>query len=163
MVPYMLRPLFHEYQGKFGNFFTWTGLVSVGMLCCPDSAHAIQTHGEPEGIVVHQLAHMVFLLAMVGMVLRIRYSSLNLRRSWRFFSAGAITLGVWNLWAFSGHQLEMLVSRSSIRVTHGQTPTLLLDSWVTFFYYIYKMDHCILVPAMVLFYLGMRQLIREDR
>jgi hypothetical protein len=159
----MWRPFVHEFQGKFGIFFTWIGLVSVGILCWPDPSHAIQTHAEPEGIVVHQLAHVVFLLALVGMVLRILFSELRTRRSWRYFSRGAMVLACWNLWAFSGHQLEMLVSRSNLRVALGQPPTLLLDSWVTLLYYVYKMDHCILVPAMILFYLGMRHLISEDR
>jgi len=105
--------------------------LSLLLLCWPHPAQAIQTHGPPEGIVVHQLAHAVFLLALVAMVLRIYFSQLALRRSWRFISRAAIILAVWNLWAFTGHQLEMAVPVANLTAGPDREPLLVMDSWIT--------------------------------
>jgi hypothetical protein len=131
------------------------------ILFCPSLSYALQTHGPPEGIVVHQIGHIAFILSLTGMFLRIRFSLLKEKRFWRLMSWGAIMLAFWNLWAFTGHELELYLPKGNIMVAPDLEPKLKVDFWLPLFYYIYKMDHLISVPAMIFFYKAMKELLRE--
>lgn len=110
-----------------------------------------------EGLIIHQLAHIVFAVSMGGMALRILRSPLSKDRSWRRFSIGAILLVVWNLWAFIGHQLELAVSARHFHIDQPDlAPTIEIHTPIDLLYYVYKMDHLICVPAMVFFFLGLK-------
>ena len=54
--------------------FVLAGLaLSLGM---PTLALATQTHGEPEGLVVHQITHLVFIFSMGTLVFWLRQRKL---------------------------------------------------------------------------------------
>ena len=147
--------------------FRWRQLTGWGWLvplclAVPTPAFALQAHAY-EGIYVHQVAHLFFLLAMVFFALHIQQSWLSVRRAWQLMAAGAWLLALWNLWAFCGHIIEGLVPESSIvSASEAMVPDLALVSWWEVAYFIVKMDHLLAVPAIFCFYFGLRGILQGD-
>ena len=72
---------------------------------------------------------------------------------------GALLLGAWSLWALAGHVLEVLFVGG--RAPLHEIGTQLGGVWeakgpVDLVYYVLKMDHLLLVPSLVFFYLASR-------
>jgi hypothetical protein len=135
-------------------------LLLLLLLSWPRAAWALQTHGY-KGLYVHQIAHILFLVAMIAFAYRLRISRLTAQRSWRWLSHGALLLGLWNAWAFIGHFIALAVPESSILTLEGEiVPSLRIASWRETAYYVFKMDHLLSVPAVVFFYLGLREMHR---
>lgn len=135
----------------------WLVLLSLAM---PDPAFALQTHAY-EGLYLHQLAHLFFLAAMIFFALGIQQSRLVRHRSWRLMAAGGWLLALWNIWAFGGHFVEVLVPEESLLSAPGHmVPRLAFVSWREILYYLVEMDHLLAVPAIFCFYFGMRGLYR---
>ena len=125
----------------------------------PNPAHATQTHAAPEGLYVHQVGHVLFAIAMFGFAFRIRQSRLSKETSWRLMSTGAVLFGLWNGWAFFGHILESLIPLTHFsRGSAGLKSILEVYSSIDVFYYLFKMDHFICVPALIFIYLALRKM-----
>ncbi len=132
-------------------------------LVAPSPVFALQTHGG-EGPYLHQMAHLLFLAAMVLFAWRIQQSRLIVHRPWRLMAAGAWLLALWNLWAFVGHFIEDAMPATSLLQEPGQAvPWLALVSWREVAYFVVKMDHLLAVPAIFCFYFGMRGIYRSIR
>ena len=135
------------------------GLAMLFIATMPSPAQALQTHGAPEGLYVHQIGHVLFAIAMLGFALRIRQSRLREEKSWRMMSVGALLFALWNGWALTGHFLTLHVSpQDFIRDSHGMKSALLLQEPMNGLYYILKMDHLICLPALILIYLALRRM-----
>jgi len=147
----------------FRGFPRWRRMLLATaplVLLAPPPAHALQTHAY-EGLYLHQIAHLFFLAAMLFFVVRIRRGRLGLMRPWQLMAAGAGLLALWNIWAFGGHFVELLVPENSLPREPGQVvPRLALVSWREVAYFIVKMDHLLAVPAIFCFYFGMRGIHR---
>lgn len=125
-------------------------------------ALAIQSHGAPEGLYVHQIGHLLYGLAMLGFAYRIRISKLAATRSWRHMALGAILLACWNGWAMIGHSVSKFISSDSFILNEqGARIALVMDTLEAWFYYIFKMDHLICVPALFFIYLALRKMNRR--
>jgi hypothetical protein len=124
-------------------------------------ALAIQTHGYP-GLHVHQIAHILFLAAMISFALRLRASGLTAQPAWRWMALGAWLFGAWNVWTFVGHFITLSIPSRNLMVLEGDlAPSLRLETWKEVAYYFLRMDHLISVPAIFFFYLGIRA-VRES-
>jgi len=133
----------------------------IGLLA-PPSALAIQTHGPLEGLVVHQIGHFLYGLAMLGFSLRIRRSHLSRRPSWRLMAAGSLLLALWNGWAFVAHILNRTVPADHFLVSPAGVRTgLEISTPVDALFYLFKMDHLLSVPALVLIYLALSAMNRD--
>ncbi|MDD2604787.1 MAG: hypothetical protein PHF66_08260, partial [Desulfobacteraceae bacterium] len=84
----------------------FSALLCLALLIVADPALATQTHGEPEGLVVHQIAHLFFLLSMGTLAYWIQARGLSRQRAWRLIRYAAIMLMVWNTDAFLAHLLD---------------------------------------------------------
>ena len=139
-------------------FSTW---LFIGLLLQPDSALAFQSHGAPEGLYVHQMAHINFILALGYLYWDIRRSSLD-GKGWRYLQAFCIVMLCWNILAFVGHAVAVYLHPDSVTAVGGylrgriQGPIDLQK--LTF--YIAKFDHLLAVPALFFLYIGMRSLYR---
>lgn len=134
--------------------------AAILVLLSAPAAHALQTHAY-EGLYLHQLAHLFFLAAMIFFALRIQQSRLAVRRPWRLMAAGAWLLALWNIWAFGGHFVEVLVPEEALLRESGRlVPRIALVSWYELVYFIVKMDNLLAVPAVFCFYFGMRGIHR---
>ncbi len=128
----------------------------------PSSAWAIQAHAGPEGLYVHQGAHIFLAFSMLGFALNIQRSRLTRQKAWRFFASGSVLFILWNIWAFIGHLSPFALPPSSFIMEAGhRAPSLLVASWREVLYYFLKMDHLVGLPALLFFYFGLKLLLAE--
>jgi hypothetical protein len=134
-------------------------LLILLAVAVPGPAYAIQTHGAPEGLYVHQIGHILFAVAMFGFACRIRHSRLSTRRAWQLMSVGAVLFGLWNGWAFTGHILDCLVPQADFsRGSAGLLSILNIHSSLDVLYYLFKMDHLLCIPALIYIFLALRKM-----
>jgi hypothetical protein len=132
------------------------------LLCFPGEALALQVHGEPEGLYVHQMAHLHFIFALGYLFLDIRRTGFS-GKGWLFlqFFCGAMVL--WNLVAFIGHQTEVLITADQFANSEDYLRMRLLGplSLHKIIYYLTKMDHLVIVPGLLLLFLAMRSFYKS--
>ncbi len=134
-------------------------LLLTVFLIFPAQAQALQFHTAPEGIYVHQLAHIFFIASLCYLFWDIRRSSFP-GKGWRFLQLFCVFMFLWNLVAFTGHWIGDFIEPEDIvcvsgylstRMTSPLTPTKLI-------YYFTKLDHIFSVPAMICLYFCLRSL-----
>lgn len=143
--------------------FLRIGLVTA-LLCRPAAAWALQAHGGVEGVYVHQMAHLFFVISMVLLIYWLRKRRLVSIRGWRYIQYAAFFFIFWNGDAFVGHWLEELsglIEYQRIGLMRISLNTAPGYEWLGRLYYLVKLDHLLCVPAMAFLFLGLRWLLRE--
>lgn len=153
-------------------------LRSLGMIALligallPVPAHATQTHGGAEGLVVHQFAHLFFIFSMGLLIYWLRKRRLVSHKGWRYIQYAALFFIFWNLDAFFSHWLLEQSNILTVETTQGRQFRISTASglqWLGTIYYLTKLDHLLCVPAMLFLLLGLRRLyhassqISDDR
>ena len=141
----------------------FSAIFFLALFFAAEPALATQTHGEPEGLVVHQIAHLFFLLSMGTLAYWIQAHGLSRQRAWRLIRYAAIMLMVWNTDAFLAHLLDeqtRLVAVHHVDSLHLSIVPRPGFEFLVPFYYLVKLDHLFCVPALVLLYLGLRALLK---
>lgn len=142
-------------------------LIALAVLAgwlCPEAALAVQEHGAPEGIYLHQGAHLFFVASMGLLIYWLRQRRLVREPGWRYIQYAALLFIIWNLDAFAAHFLDeqsdildmLPAGFGKLRIEIGDYPAAL--AWV---YYFAKLDHLLCVPAMLFLYAGLRRLVRD--
>lgn len=127
----------------------------------PGTALALQPHGHPEGLYAHQMAHVLFALAMLFLLYHLKKERLL---GLRWFTWAGILFILWNLNAFIGHTAEVYVDhRDFLGAPAHLSRRLLMSGPAVWIYYVTKLDHLILVPAFILLYFGLQALARAPR
>jgi hypothetical protein len=127
---------------------------------------ATQTHGEPEGLVVHQLTHLFFIFSMGLLIYWLRKRNLVKLKAWRYIQYSAMLFILWNIDTFSVHLLDEQVNLIRIQRLddwHLQIDTAAGYRHLAFIYYIAKLDHLLCVPALLCLYLGLKRLYHETQ
>lgn len=141
-----------------------SALVWIFVPLFPDSTLATQTHGEPEGLIAHQMAHLFFIISMGIFEYSLRQRNLIKRSGWRYLQFAAILFILWNITAMSAHFLDEQVSILQIKAVdawHLQITTPEGETSLAMLYYFAKLDHLFCLPAMVFLYLGLKKLLQE--
>lgn len=143
-------------------------LLCLGMviLFCAQasSALATQTHGQPEGLVVHQLAHLFFIISMGILEFWLRKRNLVQDKGWRFIHLSAVFFLLWNLDAMLVHFLEEqvhLLQTGGLSLWKQTITTPEGFAGLGVLYYLAKFDHLLCVPAMFFLFYGLRTLNRQ--
>jgi hypothetical protein len=127
----------------------------------PRTALALQPHGHPEGLYVHQMAHVLFVFAMLFLLYHLKKERLP---GLRWFTGAGILFVLWNLNALVGHTAEVYVEpRDFLGGPADLSRRLLMSGPAAWTYYATKWDHLILVPAFILLYFGLQALARTPR
>jgi hypothetical protein len=128
----------------------------------PVSSWGFQSHGAPEGLVVHQLAHLFFVVGLSTLVYWLQKNKLVRERGWRFIQIACILLILWNMDTIFGHWVEERVPSDALIGEPDLFQRLSLDvsPW-SIYYYFLKMDHLISVPGIIFLFLGIRKLYRR--
>ena len=119
------------------------------------TAWAVQTHGGTEGLVAHQIGHVLFVLGMTYLLVRIRSMKLP-GAGWLEFKTFLWLILFWNVMTFTGHWLDEYVSGEQF-VRSGGGVTFHLESFADLVYYLSRFDHLALVPAFVFLLLALRK------
>ncbi len=132
-------------------FFAW-----------PDKAWALQTHGAPEGLYVHQMAHILFIMALSYLLWDIRRSSFT-SKGWRYLQVFCVLMIIWNIMAFVGHATGVSIREENVSTALGYFHARLLGpiSGREIVYYIAKFDHVIAVPALFFLFAGLKALYKS--
>ncbi|MGD9007497.1 MAG: hypothetical protein PVG41_06230 [Desulfobacteraceae bacterium] len=141
------------------------GFVFVMLLVGATPVWSTQTHGEPEGLVVHQLTHLFFIFSMGLLIYWLRRRNLVKLKAWRYIQYSAMLFILWNIDTFGVHLLDEQVDL--IRIQRLDDWYLQIDTAANyrhlgFIYYIAKLDHLLCVPALLCLYLGLKRLYHEN-
>lgn len=136
--------------------------IASFLLFCSEPAWALQSHGAPEGIYVHQMAHLLFVTALAYLYLHTRKTPVIESRGWRYLQIFCGFLIAWNLLAFTGHEMFQLL-RPEDFIAKGSWQEQLAGpvSLVKILYYITKMDHFLIVPALIALAISLRTFYHE--
>ena len=87
------------------RYFT-TAALTLGLLCLATPALATQTHGQPEGLYVHQIAHLFFIISMGILEFWLRQRNLVREPGWKYIQLAAVLFILWNVNAMAVHFLD---------------------------------------------------------
>jgi len=126
-------------------------------LMTPGEALALQVHGEPEGLYVHQMAHLHYVFALGYFFWDIRRTSFT-GRGWYYLQVFCILMICWNMIAFVGHLSGHFLDPQALEQTACYLQTRLLSPFTfnNYLYFLTKLDHLIYVPALLFLFLGLR-------
>ena len=133
------------------------GILSY-LLCDAHPALAIQTHGPPEGLYAHQIAHLGFLVAMAYIWFRTRHRG---GEGWRLIRLSFVFFAIWNMNAFITHSISAALDPSKFQGHMGPLPRYFVArSAVDIYFFLGKMDHLLCIPAALCLGLGLQKMRR---
>jgi len=122
-----------------------------------DSAWALQSHSAPEGLYVHQMAHILFMGALGYLYWHTRRSQVFISKGWKYLQFFCVLLICWNLLAFVGHEAFEYLSSADFIAQHSWKEQLAAPlSFIKVLYFITKMDHFFNVPALLALVISLR-------
>jgi hypothetical protein len=141
-----------------------TLLLTIPLLLPAATAWALQSHGEPEGHYVHQMAHVLFMGALAYLYWHTRRTTALPSKGWRYLRIFCFLLFFWNLTAFTGHEFSGLFSADDF-IDIGTWREQLAPPLNPFkiIYFFLKMDHFFNVPALLALFISLRTFYREAR
>ncbi|MEW6290066.1 MAG: hypothetical protein AB1545_09450 [Thermodesulfobacteriota bacterium] len=127
-------------------------------------AWALQSHGEPEGLYVHQMAHVLFMGALAYLYWHTRRTTSLTSKGWRYLRLFCFLLFFWNLMAFTGHEFSVRLSPDDL-IDIGTWREQLAPPIGLFkiIYFIVKMDHFLNVPALLALFISLRTFYLEAK
>ena len=140
-------------------------LLSAAMVFSPRVVSATQIHGLAEGIYVHQLAHLFFMISMGFFIHWLRRRHLVKETGWRYIQYMAFFFILWNLDVFILHLLDEqlgVIQVSLIDLTHIRIQAASGMRALEIFYYLARLDYLFCVPALVFLNLGLSHLLSEN-
>lgn len=119
-------------------------------------AYGVQSHGGAEGLVSHQLGHLLFTLAIVVLLLQLTRSRSS-GPGWYEFRGFLWVIFFWNILTFTGHWMrEGMAAEFFIRQDNRIT-AFQVDSFANLIFYLTRLDHLLLVPAFFMLLLAIRK------
>lgn len=123
-------------------------LCIVMFLLMPDSVWAVQQHGGAEGLISHQIGHLLFIAGMLFLLYRLKGSTSS-GPGWPEFKFFIGLIILWNILTFYGHWHHELISPDRFVRMQGKVTGMTISSPSDFFYYLSRLDHLLLVPAFL--------------
>ena len=127
----------------------------------PSSALALQNHGGAEGLYVHQMSHIFFMLSMGSLIYWLRERNLVRDIGWRYIQYSAFLFICWTFDAFVVHFVDEQLTIVRIREAGWQIRINDSVGWLEMIYYIGKLDHLLCVPAIFFLYRGLELLLKQ--
>lgn len=140
-------------------------IVLLFLLLLPHLAYGVQIHSAPEGLYVHQMAHVFFAGAMIFLFVYLKKYPLGHDVAWRYISLSLFFFFLWNINALVVHTLEIYLPGDAIIEGTGfwdrrLGPPFNLNKWI---YFVTKHDHIWCVPAIFFLFLGARSLYQATK
>lgn len=127
-----------------------------------EKSWALQSHGAPEGIYVHQMAHLLFMGALGYLYWHTRKSPAIKSKGWKYLQICCFFLISWNIIAFTGHQaFGQLSSADFIDKSSWKEQLAPPITWIKVLYYLTKMDHFLNVPGLMALAISLRTFYQE--
>ncbi len=133
--------------------------LTLPMLLMPVAAMATQAHGDPEGLYIHQMSHLFFILSMGILIYWLRLRKLIHEPGWRHIQFSAVFFILWSVDAFTAHCLDEQFQWVNVsRIAPWRIRLDASQDWLAGLYYLVKLDHLLCVPAMIFLYSGLKRL-----
>ena len=136
------------------KIFVYALILFFCLLAAP--VWAVQSHGGAEGLVSHQLAHLLFIVGVFFLLVhlvRLKFGG----QGWRQFYLFLTLIIFWNVLTFSGHWLNEYVGRGKLIKHSGQPIAFVPEGFLDYFYYLSRMDHLLLVPAFAFLLIALKK------
>ncbi len=131
----------------------------------PNTALATCDYGRPEGVHTHQLAHIFFIISMGILIYRLRNKKSQLSSGWKFIQYSALFFILWSLDAFAVHFMDEqfnIIQIKTIGLWQIKINDCFNNNLLKFFYYLFRMDYLLFMPAFIFLYYGLRSLLKES-
>ena len=126
------------------------------MLFWPGQALAVQQHGGAEGLVAHQVAHILFLVGIIYLLYKMFRDTFN-DQGWFEFKVFLWLIIGWNVLTFTGHWMRESVDPAAFSKVDGRTISYAVDGVADAYFYLTRLDHLLLVPAFIFLFLALRK------
>jgi len=138
------------------NFFpSFAVLLLLGALAPPE-VWAVQQHGGAEGLVSHQIGHILFIVGM-GYLLFLAHRNPIVGPGWKEFRGFLWLIVLWNILTFSGHWVREFIDPERFLKSGSRTIAFTIEDLPDALYYLSSLDHLLLVPAFFLLLLALRK------
>jgi hypothetical protein len=145
-----------EATGAVRSPWFWAVFMAGSLLFDIPSASAIQTHGAPEGLYAHQMAHLGFMVAMVYIWLRTRRRA---GEGWGLIRLSFVFFAVWNVTTFINHGISATLDSTQFQGHIGPFPEFLVARLpIDLYFFFGQMDHFLCIPAALFLGLGLRKM-----
>ena len=124
-------------------------------------AYAVQAHTGTEGLISHELGHVLFALAMIILLIRMTRAHLS-GPGWKQFKVFLWLIICWNILTLSGHWMREGVDAGQFIHQKGQTIGFMVNGVFDLIFYLTRLDHLLLVPAFFMLLLAIRQWGRDS-
>lgn len=120
----------------------------VACFAMPASAWAVQQHGGAEGLVSHQIGHILFIAGMLFLLYRMQRPSTS-GYGWFEFKLFLVFIVLWNMLTFYGHWHQELIDPQKYIRLDGKISGFKISSPVDALFYFSRLDHLLLLPAFI--------------
>ena len=134
------------------NLLLLAGIV----LFWPDRALAVQQHGGAEGLVAHQIGHILFFAGIAYLLYKILRSSFN-DPGWFEFRVFLWLIIGWNILTFTGHWMRESVDPAGFAKFDGRIISYSVNGFADAYFYLTRLDHLLLVPAFFFLFQALRK------
>ena len=135
-------------------------LLIIGILVLlaflPGPLWAVQSHGGAEGVVSHQVGHVLFFLGMGYLLFRLYHIQMQ-GSGWSEFKVFLWLIIAWNLLTFAGHWMNEFVAPEKFIQSDGRTTAFIIGDFYDACFYITRLDHLFLVPSFASLLLALRK------
>ena len=123
-------------------------------------AWAVQSHAGAEGLVVHQIGHLLFAGGMAYLLFRLQRIQLK-TYDWFEFKMFLWLIIAWNVLTFSAHALGESVDKAKFIFLTGELVAFSIDDFADAWFYLSQLDHLLLVPSFIFLLLALRKWERQ--
>jgi len=138
---------------RFNQFLVAMGGATLSAFL-PVSAGAVQVHGGAEGLVAHQIGHVLFIIGMAYLLFRLYRKDLTGPGTTEFKVFLWLILA-WNFLTFSGHWMHEFVPPEKYLISNGITVSFSMTNLVEAYFYLTRLDHLLLVPSFIFLLLAL--------
>ncbi|MCF8055461.1 MAG: hypothetical protein K9K37_02355 [Desulfocapsa sp.] len=124
-------------------------------------AYAVQAHGGAEGLISHELGHLLFFTGMTFLLWRIQKARFT-SPGWREFKIFLWLILCWNVLTFTGHWMMETVEAEHFIHHGGHVRSFRVETLSDLIFYLTRLDHLLLVPAFFLLLLSIRKWGRNE-
>ena len=125
------------------------------------SAAAVQQHGGAEGLVSHQIGHILFIAGMLYLLYRIHIHKIS-GPGWFEFKYFLFLIIFWNILTFSGHWMHELVNPARFFKEGPKVAYFTITDSFDALYYFTRLDHLLLVPSFVFLFFALQKWRRRQ-
>ncbi len=118
------------------------------LLLLPTPALAVQVHGGAEGLVSHQIGHLLFLTGMGYLLWRLRRRDQQ-GAGWRPFRLFLCCIILWNITTITGHWLDEVIPHARFLKNGSMITSFRAMGPLDLLFYATRLDHFLLVPAFL--------------